>query len=174
MDQTFGWSYIALGKAFLGLRQHKNAITAGHQAIARQPNDADAHAMLGFFLGFGGQYDAGVSEVNSALQLNPNFFNGPYLNIRGVIQIISGDYAAGLQSFKENMERGGPVAIPVLSLSAAAYEGLGRHDEAVEMAERLRKAFPHFTMKDWNFFKVIRDEKDRERLITHMRDAGVQ
>jgi adenylate cyclase len=156
VDETFGRSYTALGKALLAARRHDEALSAGREAIKRQPNDAGSRASLSVVLGFAGQYDMAIEAINTAIRLNPKFFNGPYLNMRGVIQMLAGEYAAALLSFQENMDRGGPVAHPVIAFSATAYENLGHHDKATSMIIRLQHEFPRFTTKGCNFIAAIR------------------
>ena len=173
VDETFGWSYSALGYSFLANNQHDEAVAAGREAIARQPSDADSHAELGLILGFSGEYAAGVEAVDQALLLNPRYFSGFYLNVRGIIQAMGGDYEATLASFKQNVERGGPVASPVLAYSAASHEGLGQSDLAAKITKRLRAEFPKFTINNWNFLRIIHDEAVRERIIKLMQAAGV-
>lgn len=60
VDETFAWSYPALGFAFLNKLQHDEAIAASGQAIALQPHDADAHAHQGLILGISGQLAQGI------------------------------------------------------------------------------------------------------------------
>jgi len=173
VDETFGWSYIALGYTYLANGWYEDAVSAGREAIARQPSDADSHADLGLILGFSGKYTAGVEAIDQALRLNPRYFDGHYLNVRGIVQTMAGNYEAGLASFQENIDRGGPVATPVLAFSAAAHEGLEQSDEAAMIAKRLRAEFPRFTITNWNFLKIISDDAVRERLVKLMRTAGV-
>ena len=173
VDETFGWSYIALGYAQLANNQHEDAIAAGREAIAHQPSDADSHADLGFMLGYSGEYAAGVTAINRAIRLNPRYFNGHYLNVRGIVQTFAGDYQAALASFKENVERGGPVATPVLAISAAAHQGLGQSDEAAKITEQLRAESPQFTITNWNFLERIKDAAVRDRITKLMHAAGV-
>jgi adenylate cyclase len=171
-DETFGWSYIKLGMSYLANGQYEDAIAAGREAIARQPSDASSYANLGILLGFSGEYTAGVNSINQAIRLNPRYFDGYYLNARVIVQTMAGEYEAALASFKENEDRGGPVAW-ILAYTAAAQEGLGHSDEAAKIAKRLRELLPQFTIKNWNFLKLISDDAVRERLIKLMRTAGV-
>jgi adenylate cyclase len=55
VDETFGWSYTALAMAIIHRNQYEEAIAAAHEAIARQPNDADVHVFAGLILGLDGR-----------------------------------------------------------------------------------------------------------------------
>ena len=48
VDEYFGWSYTAKAMCLLSQRHYDAAIEAASKSITCQPNDADAHAYLGF------------------------------------------------------------------------------------------------------------------------------
>jgi adenylate cyclase len=173
VDETFGWSYTALGMALVHRHQHADAIVVAREAITRQPNDADAHVYLGWLLGMDDQCAAGVDAINQAIRLNPLFFNGPFLNVRGQTQLFAGDYGAAVDTFNENVARNGPIGPPALCWGAAAFEGAGHKEEARRLTVRLSADFPGFIMTGWNYFSVIRDDDVRDRVINLMRAAGV-
>jgi adenylate cyclase len=174
VDETFGWSYTALGMALMHRHQYADAIAAAREAITRQPSDADAHVYLGLILGLDGQYAAAIDAINQAIRLNPLFFNGPYLNCRGQTQLLAQDYVAATDTFRENVERNGPVGPPALCWGAAAYAALENKQEAERLTARLTEGFPGFTMTNWNYLSLIRDAGARDRVVGLMRDAGVR
>jgi adenylate cyclase len=173
VDQTFGWSYTALGLALLHRGQIEKAIEAGREAIERQPSDADAQAYLALILGLAGQPEKGVPHAERALRLNPQFVNGPYLNILGIAQVWVGDYEAAVKAFNNNMSRHGPVAPPALCHMVIAHRALGEKERAAEVFRRLTADFPQFTTTNWNFLSLIHPVEARERVIKLMRDAGL-
>jgi adenylate cyclase len=173
LDDSFGWSYVALCLALLLQGRHEEAIAAADEAVARQPNDADAHTYRGLVLALSGQPELGIEPVDHAIRLNPQFVNGPYLNLRGIVMIMARDYDVGVRSFEENIARHGPVGPPVLAWAASAYWALDRRDEAERMVVQLATRFPAFRLKNWNFFKLIQSPDDRRRLHDLMRAAGV-
>ena len=174
VDKTFGGSYTALGMALMNRRQYADAIIAAREAITRQPNDADAHVYLGLILGLDGQYTAAIDAINQAIRLNPLFFNGPYLNVRGQTQLLAEDYRAAIGTFVENIERNGPVGPPAICWGgAAAYAQVGDKQEAERLTARLKKRFPNFTMTNWNYLTLIRDDVVRDKIIGLMQSAGV-
>jgi TolB-like protein/Tfp pilus assembly protein PilF len=173
VDDSFGWSYAALGLALLLQGRHEEAIAAVDEAVARQPNDADAHAYRGIILAFAGRPELGLEPVERAIRLNPQFINGPYLNLRSGIMFLAQDYDGAVRAYEENVERHGPVGPPVLSWAAAAYWALGRRDDAGRAAAQLATRFPAFRLENWNFFKLIRSPEDRRRIHDLMRAAGL-
>ncbi len=173
VDETFGWSYTALAMALLHQQQYEEAVAAARQAVDRQPNDADAHAFLGLIQGLASHYGDGISSINQAIRLNPQFVYGPYLNQLGQTHMLAGDYGAAAETYEHNVRRQGPIGPPALCWGAAAYAGLGRHDEAAKLTGRLRAEFPKFSMAKWNYIPLIHDAGTRERVVGLMRAAGV-
>ena len=173
LDDSFGWSYVALSLALLLQMRHDEAIGAIDEAVARQPNDADAHAYRGLMLALSGRPDDGIEPVELALRLNPQFVNGPYLNLLGVIKALGQDYEGALHAFGENIARHGPVGPPVLAWAAAASWALDRKEDAEKLLAQLTAQFPAFRLTNWNFFKMVRAAEDRQRMHDLMRAAAV-
>ena len=173
LDDSFGWSHVALGQALMLQGRHEDAIAAVDEAVARQPNDADAHAYRGLMLAMSGHPGLGVEPLDMAIRLNPQFINGPYLNMRGIIKALAQDYDGAVQSLEENAARHGPIGPPALSWLATAYCALGRQDETKRVLDQLEARFPAFRLKNWNFVKLIASPEDRRRVHDLMRDAGV-
>lgn len=173
LDETFGWSYTALGMALLQRGQYDEAIAAAEEAIARQPNDADAHAYLGLLMALAGRPNDGIEAVDQAIRLNPQFVNGPYLNMRGQILMLAGDYEESARAIEQNLLRNGPFAPPAMCSAAASYTALGRTDEAARMVGQLTAKNPEFRLGTWNFLSLIHPVAARERVVGLLRRAGV-
>jgi len=174
LDPTFSLSYTGLGMALLLQNKYKEAIMMADQAVKCQPSDADAHAYLGMVQSLDGQHDVGKVSINRAHQLNPQFLNGPYLNMRGLIFLVAGDYKSALDSLLENINRQGPVGPPAICFRAACYAGLGQMDDAVETVKILQLEFPDFTTKNWTYLSLIRDDPVRDTVIELMGRAGIR
>jgi adenylate cyclase len=173
LDDSFGWSHVALGQALMLQGLHEEGLAAVDEAVVRQPNDADAHAYRGLMLAMSGRPELGVEPLDLAIRLNPRFINGPYLNMRGIIKALAQDYDGAVQSFEENAARHGPVGPPALSWLATAYWALGVRDEAGRVLAQLAARFPAFRLGNWNFFNLIQSPEDRRRIRDLMVDAGV-
>ena len=173
VDDSFGWSHVAQGMAFLADRNHAGSIEAIQRGIAREPNDAEAHVMLGMVLSLAGSYEQGFVAIDHSIRLNPQFIYGPYLNIRGIGHFLAGQYENAVESFQENENRQGPVGPPALSFQAAALYELGRLEEMNIRFERLKNDFPGFTLAKWAYSDLIEEVNVRDRVLTQMRKAGV-
>ena len=173
VDDTFGWSYVALALALQLQGKHEEAIAAADKAVALQPNDADAHAYRGIILAIAGRPELGLEPVEQAIRLNPQFVNSPNLNLRCGIMLLAWDYDGAVRSFEENVARHGPAGPPVRSWAAAAYWALDRRDDAERVATQLTTRFPAFRLENWNFFKLLQSPEDRRRIYDLMRAAGL-
>jgi TolB-like protein/class 3 adenylate cyclase len=173
IDDSFGWSWVALALAQLLQGRHAEAIAAIDEAVARQPNDADAHAYRGLILALSGRPEFGVEPVERAIRLNPQFINGPYLNLRGIIMAVAQDYEGAARSFEDNVSRHGPVGPPALCWAAAAYRALGKGDDARRIVAQLATRFPAFRLKSWNFLELFQSPEDRRRMHDLMSAADL-
>jgi adenylate cyclase len=173
VDDAFGWSYITLALALQLQGKHEEAIAAADEAVARQPNDADAQAYRGMILALAGRPELGIEPIERAIRLNPQFINSPYLNLRTCIMLLARDHDGAVRSYEENLRRHGPVGPPVLSWAAAAYWALGREDDAGRAAARLMARFPAFRLENWNFFKMLKSHEDRRQIHDLMAAAGL-
>jgi Flp pilus assembly protein TadD len=60
------------GKAMADKKDWRGAIAAFEKVVAREPNNADAHNMLGFSHRNGGNWDTAIKHYKTALGLNAN------------------------------------------------------------------------------------------------------
>ena len=141
--------------------------------MALQPNDADVHAFRGLFLALSGRAELALEPIERALRLNPQFVQGPYLNFLCIINLLRGAYAGAAEAFERNVARHGPVGPPALSWVAAAYQLLGREEDARRTADRLAAQFPAYRAREANFLKLIRPPEKREELLAAMLEAGL-
>jgi TolB-like protein/class 3 adenylate cyclase len=173
LDESFALSYSALGSAHVMRRQYDEAIAAGRQAITRQPSDADAHSRLAWILGFAGDLEACIDEIEIARRLNPLFVNGPYLNIKHMSLSVNGRYQESIDTFEENVRVQGPVGPPALAFAIASYFALERYGDAERYLARLQSDFPAFRLRGWNYLAVIRDPAVCDRITELMLHAGI-
>ena len=173
VDDTFGWSYMALALALQLQGKHEKAISAADKAVALQPNDADAHAYRGIILAIAGHPKLGLEPLERAIRLNPQFVNSPNLNLRCGIMVLARDYDGAVRSYEENVARHGPVGPPVMSWASAAYWALDRRDDAERTATQITARYPAFRLENSNFFNLLKSPEDRQRIYDLMRAAGL-
>ncbi len=165
VDETFGWSYVALGMNYLTDRQYDKAVAAGKKAVQLQPNSADAHGYLGFYLTYAGRADEAIPHLKTALRLNPRWF-GPFLNFLGQANYYAGRYQDAVSAYEENATRRGPIIHTILAYWAASYVKSGQIEKAKATIQRLLKRFPMMSVRTWpqwlppNLYRHPEDIKD--------------
>ena len=173
VDPDYYWAHSALSLAYLMNRDYENAFVAADRAVSLQPNDADAHAYRGMNLFMAGRYAPAYTAIDEARHHSPEFVNAPYLNLKGMAACIEGDYEAAKEAFELNIARQGPVGPPVLAFLMTIYRHMGDEVQAARAADRLNTEFPGFRIGNWNFFRTIKNEADRHRILNDMEAAGV-
>ena len=105
LDETFAWSYTALGLGLVLDRKYDEAVAAARETIVRQPSDADGYAFLGLIMTIGGQAFEGAEFVEESIRLDPRFFAGPYWNVLGQSRSFAGEYTLAIEALETNVRQ---------------------------------------------------------------------
>ena len=173
LDDRFALSHSALGTAYSALGRHKDAVDTTRRAIELQPGDAESHANYGRCLMWSGAGDQAAEAARTALRLDPQFIEGPYLNLLGRSLFIAGRYEEAVEAFVRNEARGGPFAANVFKNWIAACGHLGRLDEARERAEITRQYLPDFSLAGIQSLGSMLSEEEIKRLVEGLRKTGL-
>lgn len=173
VDDGFGWSYTALGLAFLAQRRFEEAVDAAKKGIDLLPSDADAHAFFAVINAMCGNSPVALKEADQTLRISPNFINGPYLNVRSHAMFMAGKFEEALVSHEQNVSRGGPVGPPALCWAAACYHATGQVESAEQTVAELALRFPKFGLNGWNLLALIESDSDRVWIETLFREVGI-
>lgn len=143
LDPTFSRAYAGLSfthwqNAFQCWSEQKPAIdlafeTAGQGLIADN-RDPAAHWAMGRALWLRGQPDQSMVELQSAVELSPNFALGHYT--LGFVNCQSGDAEAAIGSsdYSRHLSPFDPLLFGMLAVRAIALVRLGQLEEAAEWA----------------------------------------
>lgn len=172
IDDQFGLGHSALGLAYLASGRHDEGVAAATKAVELQPSDGDAHAFLAMALISAGRGDEARQAAESAHRLDPQYTNGPYLNILGIARFVAGEYDEAIDAFRRNRDRGGPIGVPALTSLTASYVMTGRIEEARESARELLRFVPDFTVSGSRALLIFSSE-EMERLGNCLRKAGL-
>ena len=173
LDQDFARSHSALGLAFTALGRHEEAIAAARRAVELQPGDADSHAFYARCLRDAGQGEAACDEIQIALRLDPQFVEGPYLNLLGSSSFLAGRYEDAIEAYERNTARGGPIAGPTLINWAAACAMSGRLEKARELVEDILREHPNLSLSNVQDVRQGFSPLHLERLRDGLRKAGL-
>jgi adenylate cyclase len=144
LDPDYAFAYAGLAwthMADLWLRTSKSpkeslgrAIELGQRAVALDESEPEAHAVLGHFYVYAGQYDRAVAHAERALALDPNSYIVLY-NAASALA-YSGRPEEAIPLFHKTI-RLNPFFPGVLFYRlSVAYCMVGRFDEAVEQAKK--------------------------------------
>jgi DNA-binding SARP family transcriptional activator/TolB-like protein len=108
--------------------------TAARRSLALDPNEAQAHASLGFVL-FSHEWDweGAEREILRALALDPNSHHWIYARFL----FAAGRYEEAATHYRRAEERN-PLSLYLKGQLAEAYSCAGRHDEAIAELEELK------------------------------------
>ena len=173
LDDGFAQAYSALGLGHTVSGQHDEAVVIARRGVELQPGDADAQLFSAIPHFFAGQAEDAYEAITTALRLDPQYVNGPYLNVLGVVCFCAGRYEEAIDAFKRNVDRGGPIAPPALAFRTASYSAAGYLEEAKESAQALLNFFPAFSLARYRMLHMFKNPGDTERVIAALRKAGL-
>jgi len=173
LDEGFAHAYSALGLGHIVTGQHDEAIVCARRAVDLQPGDADAHLFSAFAHMFAGQTEHAYDEITTALRLDPQYVEGPYLNVLGIVCFCSERYEESIDAFKRNVDRGGPLAPPALAFRAASYSCAERMAEAKAVVQMLLNFLPAFSAAGFPMLRMFKNRDVPTRAIDALRRAGL-
>ena len=122
------------------------AITLLQAAVAKSPNDAAAHDLLGGLLNRGGRYREALPHVHAAAELKPEEARFRYN--RGIVLAEHGRFAEALADFDFALAKLPGEAAIYLERGAARL-ALGRRVEARQDWAAARRLSPSLIWTDW-------------------------
>ena len=145
LDPTFarahaGLSFTHFQNAFLGWgeREHEveQAYGAASRALMADEQDPAAHWAMGRALWLRGQVDSSLTELDTSVDLSPNFALGHYT--LAFIHAQSGDPQAAIRESDHSRDLSpfDPLLFAMLATRAIALVRLGRYDEAADWASK--------------------------------------
>lgn len=145
LDPTFarphaGLSFTHFQDAFLGWRERDAAIELAYRSAAdglmADERDPTSHWALGRAMWLQGRQDGALRELREAIELSPNFALGHYT--LAFVHAQSGDPATAITEVDHAraLSPMDPLLFGMLASRALALLRQGRHDEAVEWAQR--------------------------------------
>ncbi len=162
LDRNFARSHSALGHAHSASGQHEEAIAASRRAVELQPGDADSHCDYARCLLWAGLADEACDEIQFALRLDPQYVEGPYLNIFGRAAFVAGRYVESVNAYERNSARGGPSYYLQMVYWAAACSLAGDLDKARQLITEMRRERPELSLEEVAKFRRVGGASDEE------------
>jgi adenylate cyclase len=170
-DDTFGWTYTALGLAHLARGEFDEAVAAAEEGERRQPGDADTLAYHAYCQIWIGRAQEALERLERAIVLNPHL-NVPYYYWMMLAQFTLGNYDRAADAFQANVDRGGPTALPGNCVAAAANAAAGRMDEAARLVRLVLEERPDYKIGSWHRPYWWKEPANNERFFAALREAG--
>jgi adenylate cyclase len=172
LDNENWIAHLALSELYLLRHEHEKAIAAVEDAIALNPNGADAYSQLGFVLVMSGKAEEGIKLIEKSIRLNP-IPPAHYLNRLGYAYRFLGRYEDAIEVHKEVLKRSPDNLFAHMWLTAD-YSTLGREEEARHQAEEVMRLDPTFSLERYVTIHSMKDKAEFERYIADLRNAGLK
>ncbi|MCH7509404.1 MAG: tetratricopeptide repeat protein [Proteobacteria bacterium] len=129
LDDQSGEAFTSLAFFLLKKKGHTAAETAFRHALELSPNYVSAHHWYSLFLRQYGHYDAGLKEINDAIQLDPL---SPVLQANlGTVLFELGRPEESIAQYKKTIDTDAAFPISYWSVAAIYWTHFGQLDEAL-------------------------------------------
>ena len=161
-------NHLALGRVYLYMALHNDAIEALEKAISLNPNDADSYVFLALAVTYDGRPGEAVELVEKAMRFNPSFPFWYALNL-GIALYVAGRYDDAVTTLRKSKAPGAMVH----RWLAASHAQLGREAEAKAAAAEYLRRTPDFSIAKHLATVPFRDADDRDHYADGLRKAGL-
>ena len=172
LDDSQPTAHETLAYAYIGKKQHAEAVAEARKAIELDPNSADAHATLGEVLSFAGQAEDGLRSIEQAMRLNPRY-PVSYLWIFGYASYLMGRTHEALAIAKRILTRN-PDHLTAHVLLTVIYSELDRLEEARAEAAEILRISPHYSLEVMMQRMPQKDQASLRRYVEGLRKAGLE
>jgi len=153
-------------------RQHEKGVAQAEQAIALNPNSANAYHWYGLTLNYAGRHEEAIKSYRKALRLNP-FPPTRFYFCLAIAYRDAKRYEEAIAESKKALEQA-PNCLFAHTCLASCYALMGRREDAhAEMEEALR-INPKLSLARTAKMIMYKYEADREFLIESFRKAGLK
>src|SRR5712692_1224471 len=172
LDDSQPAAHETLALAYLGKKQHAQAIAEAEKAIALDPNYAEAYVTLADMLCFAGQPEPAVGLVEQAMRLNPRY-PPYYLWSLGHAYRLLGRSEEAITALR-NLVMQNPDHLTAHVLLAATYSEVGREEEARAEAAEILRINPNYSLALVQERVPYKDSALCDRQLTALRKAGLR
>ncbi len=121
-------AHVLASQILLYDRYHEDAFVEAERAVTLDPNDPEAHLVMGWALITTERPSVGVEFVKRAMRINPGYPSHSLLAL-GTAHFAMGQFAEAATAYKQALDRNPGDIVPLAPL-AAAYAHSGRREEA--------------------------------------------
>ncbi len=172
IDDADPVALMAMGYLSLVQWRHDQATDYGERAVALDPNNAMAHALLAHTKYYTGQYDQAILLTRKAMRLHPHY---PYWHLvhLGLAYLQTEQYDLAQEVLRELVARAPDRHWGYAGL-ALVHARLGQEEEARRQVALARKVNPALTLTTYAMTDFYQDPQVLERILDDLRRAGLE
>ncbi len=152
-------------------RQHDEAIKEGERAIELNPNGAEAHAQLAFFLIFSEKTELAHKLLKRAFRLNP-IPPSHYYDFLAITHRNKGQYEKAIELCKKGLS-GNPDQLSLYLTLTISYSLLNRTEEAQKAAEEVLRIDPNFSLEYYAKTMPYKHQETGDKFVEALRKGGL-
>ena len=163
--------YQMLGQLALSKRDYEQAIAYREKALTLAPNDYAVLSGFGAILYKAGKPEQAIDILKRAMRLNPSKMVYLMWSLAEA-QLVAGHYEDAIETSKRALARQPDHVIPHIHLTAA-YDAVGRLEEAQAEAAKVLQIDPKFTVSAWMKSRLLKNPADTERYANLLLKASL-
>lgn len=171
LDQELAQAHFVKGLIHREKKQLNEAMTSAANAIALNPNYADAFILLASVMCYSRSPTNSITLINKAVRLNPNYPTNYNFHL-GQCQFVLKKYQDAIHTLEDTIARNPTLQRTNLWL-AASYAQVGRTDDARWVVEQLLNLNPDLTIEHVKSVTPFSHKEDMEPLLQGLIKAGL-
>ncbi len=160
-----------LGYYFAMKREYDKSVAYAEKAVAKDPNGADAIALLGNCLNHAARPQEAIPFYKKAMRLNPSPPQWYYIQLGRSYHML-GHYEEAVAQVKKALALA-PNSFPAYKQLLFIYAEMGREDEARAAAEEMMRINPKFSLDGHAKTLPFKDQEYSKRWVEALRNAGL-
>lgn len=137
-----GWAQSAAAFVAFANGEFDTALATSERAISLAPGDEFVRELDALISLFAGEFERARQQATKATELNPDLKGSTAYNVAGVASFHLGQHQETIRQITTVIEKGHPISQISVFYMAAAYQALGQHENAHQMALYYQNAWP--------------------------------
>jgi len=172
LGDTTGFANLALALVHLARHEYEQAMAQATEGVTARPSCNGAYAIKSSVLNYLGRSREAIEFAQYAVRLTP-VYPAEFPAILATAYHDSDRHADAIAAARASLQLRADDIDPLLIL-AASNVAQGNLEQAREAADRVRDLDPAFNLSDFAATQPYRDQKDLERLLGRLREAGLE
>ncbi len=145
LDSSLSSSYITLANVMFWRGRIDEAIAMAERALALNPNSAGCYGILGASQAAAGRMVAALGSLRRGIRLDPLAVSPAWVGL-AYVNLRAGRTEQGIELLERVRAANADMVLARIAL-AGYYESVGRHDEAIVVAQEILRVNPDLTVE---------------------------